>query len=110
MFLYFILVLVLMIPILAIVLDSQVGRALAARLERRSLEGAEELLVDRVVYLEGEVERLDDELRRLDEESQFLQKLLAERQDAEPEALEPSELQSLLTGDAEDEPEGDPEG
>lgn len=110
MFLYFILVLVLMIPILAIVLDSQVGRALAARLERRNLEGAEDLLVDRMSFLEGEVERLDEELRRLDEESQFLQKLLAERQDAEPDALGSGELGGLLSGEAEDEPEGEPEG
>ena len=34
MFLQLILVLVVLIPLLAIVLDSQVGRALASRLER----------------------------------------------------------------------------
>ena len=43
MFWQIILFLALLIPILAIVLDSQVGRALASRLERRSLEQPEDL-------------------------------------------------------------------
>ena len=55
MFLQLIFVLVLLIPILSIVLDSQVGRALANRLERRGLGGSDDLLVDRMAYLEGEV-------------------------------------------------------
>ena len=73
-------VLVLLIPILAIVLDSPVGRALAGRLERKGLgSGAEELTGERLSYLEGEFERLTSEVRRLEEESQFLNKLLTER-------------------------------
>ena len=73
-------ILVLLIPILAIVLDSPVGRALAGRLERRSLgSGTEELTGERLSYLEGELERLTAEVRRLEEESQFLNKLLTER-------------------------------
>ncbi len=73
------LLLALLIPILAIILDSQVGRALASRLERRSLEQPADLLLERLGYLEGEVERLSREVGRLDEESQFLHKLLEER-------------------------------
>ena len=73
-------ILVLLIPILLIVLDSPVGRALAGRLERGSL-GSEmdDLTVERLAYLEGELERLTTEVRRLEEESQFLHKLLTDR-------------------------------
>lgn len=74
-----ILILILLIPILAIVLDSQVGRALAARLEKRSLGEPNDLTAERLGYLEGEVDRLSSELSRLQEESQFLHKLLTER-------------------------------
>lgn len=90
MFLQLILVLVVLIPLLAIVLDSQVGRALASRLERRSLDGPPDLMAERIAYLEGEVERLQSELTRLDEESQFVTKLLTERQEAEA-ALPPGD-------------------
>lgn len=79
MFWPIILVLVLLIPILAIVLDSQLGRALASRLERRSLGEPDGLMGERVGYLEGEVERLSQELVRLEEESRFLHQLLEER-------------------------------
>ncbi len=73
-------VLVLLIPILAIVLDSPVGRALAERLERRGVDsGSDELTAERLAYLEGELERLSAEVRRLEEESQFVNKLLTER-------------------------------
>jgi hypothetical protein len=75
----FLVLLVLLIPILAIVLDSQLGRALAQRLERRGLDPGESMMAERVGFLEGEVERLVGELERLDEESQFLHKLLTER-------------------------------
>jgi len=79
MFWQLIFLLILLIPILAIVLDSQLGRALAARLERKSLEGPSDIVAERIAYLEGEVERLGSELTRLEEESQFLHKLLVER-------------------------------
>lgn len=79
MFWQILFVLVLLIPILAIVLDSQVGRALASRLERRGLGQPDDLLQERLMYLEGEVERLSKEVGRLDDESAFLQKLLEER-------------------------------
>ncbi len=75
--------LVLLIPILAIVLDSPVGRALAGRMERRGLSsGGEDLTSERLTYLEGEVERLNTEVRRLEEESQFLSQLLSDRPDS----------------------------
>ncbi len=73
-------ILVLLIPILAIVLDSPVGRALAGRMERPGLStGGEDVTSERLSYLEGEVERLTTEVRRLEEESQFLNQLLTDR-------------------------------
>lgn len=74
-----IIVLVLLIPLLAILLDSHLGRALAARVERRPLAPAEDVTQERIALLEGEVERLGAELGRLEEESQFLHRLLTER-------------------------------
>jgi hypothetical protein len=75
-----IILLVLLIPILAIVLDSQVGRALAARLEGgRAISGPDAATHERIAFLEGEVERLGSELSRLEEESEFMHKLLTER-------------------------------
>lgn len=91
MFLQLILVLVVLIPLLAILLDSQVGRALASRLERRGIEGPGDLTAERVAFLEGEVERLGEEISRLDEESQFLHKLLAERHEGDGAALPPGD-------------------
>ena len=52
-------VLVLLVPILAIVLDSQLGRALAARLERRDIGSAGGPYAERLAFLENEVERLN---------------------------------------------------
>jgi hypothetical protein len=91
MFLQLILVLVVLIPLLAIVLDSQVGRALASRLERRGLDAPADLTAERIAYLEGEVERLSSELMRLDEESQFVHELLTERREAEGASLPPGD-------------------
>lgn len=91
MFLQLILVLVVLIPLLAIVLDSQVGRALASRLERRSLDTPADLTAERIGFLEGEMERLTSEIMRLDEESQFVHRLLTERQEAEGAVLPPGD-------------------
>lgn len=82
MFLQMILVLVVLIPLLAIVLDSQVGRALASRLERRGLDSPTDAAAERIAYLESEVERLAAEVERLDEESEFVHRLLTERSGA----------------------------
>ena len=88
-----ILLLVVLIPLMAILLDSQVGRALASRLERRGLDGPPDLMAERMAFLEGEVERLTSEIVRLDEESQFLHKLLSERQTDPGAALPPGDPQ-----------------
>lgn len=73
-----ILLLVLMIPLLSIVLDSQVGKALASRLERQPLRGGDPATHERIAFLEGEVERLGRELERLEEESEFMHRLLTD--------------------------------
>jgi hypothetical protein len=87
---YLILLLVVLIPLLAIVLDSQLGRALASRLEGRRLDGSGDLTAERIAFLESEMERLTSEITRLDEESQFLHQLLAERPEHEA-ALPPGD-------------------
>jgi len=91
MFLQLILVLVVLIPLLAIVLDSQVGRALASRLERRALDSPGDITAERLTKLEDDVDRLSNELMRLEEESQFVNKLLTERQSAEGGSLQPGD-------------------
>lgn len=88
MFLQLIVVLIVMIPLLAIVLDSQVGRALASRLERRGISSPGDVTAERLARLEDEVERLSNEIMRLDEEGQFVNKLLTERQTAEGGSLQ----------------------
>lgn len=80
-----VIILVLLIPLLSVVLDSHLGRALAARLERRSIGGrSDDLLADRMAFLEGEVERLSGEVRRLDDEGEFLHRLLTEGREDKP--------------------------
>lgn len=91
MFLQLILILVVLIPLLAIVLDSSVGRALASRLERRNLDGPADLIAERVAFLEGEMERLTSEIVRLDEEGAFVTKLLSERAESTGAALPPGD-------------------
>jgi hypothetical protein len=83
-----VLLVALMIPLVAVILDSQVGRALAARLE--SGRGGGDSLADRrLAHLEGEVDRLSRELQRLDEESAFIHELLDKKRT--PDALPPGE-------------------
>jgi hypothetical protein len=80
-----VLLVALMIPLTAVILDSQVGRAIAARLEgNREISGG---FAARIAALEGEVDRLSRELQRLDDENAFLQRLLEER--PAPEGLLP---------------------
>jgi hypothetical protein len=78
MFWPYIFVLILLIPILAIVLDSQVGRALASRLERGRVSPGDDVDKERIQVLEAELERLAGEVDRLSEESDFLHRLLTE--------------------------------
>lgn len=72
-------VLILLIPILAIFLDSDVGKALAKRLERGQRRVGNDGTHDRLAYLEGELERLAQDVERVEEENQFIQKLLERR-------------------------------
>jgi hypothetical protein len=76
MWLFF--VLVLLIPLFAVILDSQLGRALARRIEEG--EGASG---DRVTALESEVERLSRELDLLREQTEFIDRLLDEKKRGE---------------------------
>jgi hypothetical protein len=80
-----VLLVALMVPLVAVILDSQVGRAFAARLEGRG----DTLSDRRIAALENEVDRLSKELQRLDEESVFLHRLLEEKR--APQALPPGE-------------------
>ena len=77
MLLLVVLLVALMIPLTAVILDSQVGRAIAARLERHP--GTDVTAGSRMNALEAEVERLGREVSRLEEETTFLHKLLENR-------------------------------
>jgi hypothetical protein len=72
-----VLLVALMIPIVGIVIDSPIGRALARRLEgpEQAPPGLREL-AKKVELLEAEVDDLTRAVRGLEEESQFLQRLL----------------------------------
>ncbi len=79
-----ILVVALMIPIIAILVDSPLGRSIARRLEGRSSVAGEgdggggnlRDLQRKVDVLEGEVEELNRSLTATREELQFVQRLL----------------------------------
>jgi hypothetical protein len=73
---WIILILALMIPLIAVVLDSHLGRALAEYVMRRGGEPLDAGANKRLATLESEVERLNAELLRLEEETTFLHKLL----------------------------------
>ncbi|HXS25952.1 MAG TPA: hypothetical protein VN719_17080 [Gemmatimonadales bacterium] len=72
-----VLLVALMIPIIGIVIDSPIGRALARR-----LEGPEQIppaigdLAKKVDLLEAEVDDLNRAVKSLEDESQFLRRLL----------------------------------
>ena len=69
----------LLIPILGIVVDSPIGRALARRLEGPQETPADiAALAKRVELLEAEVDDLNRSLQSLQDESAFLQRLLAD--------------------------------
>jgi hypothetical protein len=68
----------LLIPILGIVLDSPIGRALARRLEGPQEAPADVVaLAKRVELLEAEVDDLNRTMQGLQDEAAFLQRLLA---------------------------------
>ncbi len=75
------LVIALCIPILALVVDSPIGRAIAKRLEREPAPGTrrdEEIaeLKRRIDLLEGDVEITQATVRELREQGEFLQRML----------------------------------
>ena len=83
---WIILILALMIPLIAVVLDSPLGHALAEYVRGRGSEtvdagGANK----RLATLETEVERLNAEVLRLEEETTFLHKLLESKPQANPQ-------------------------
>lgn len=82
MFLYLIVLLIVMIPLVAIILDSRLGQALAGRLESSRLSSGDDIAGERLAFLESEVDRLSSEVEKLSEESDFLHQLLAERSSA----------------------------
>jgi uncharacterized SAM-binding protein YcdF (DUF218 family) len=68
----------LLIPILGIVVDSPIGRALARRLEGPQETPADVVaLAKRVELLEAEVDDLNRTMQGLQDEAAFLQRLLA---------------------------------
>ncbi len=72
-----VLLVALMIPIIGIVIDSPIGRALARRLEGPGqVPPALGELAKKVELLEAEVDDLTRAVKGLEEESQFLQRLL----------------------------------
>lgn len=78
-----VLILALCIPIVAVVVDSPIGRALGRRLEREPTPGTRRdaviaELTRRLELLEGDLEILQHSVTELREENQFLQKLLDE--------------------------------
>ena len=87
-FLGILLLVVLIIPVVAILSDSPLGRAAARRLEEgRGSEPAPDELVTRVESLEAEVEDLSRQLEALQEEHQFFQRLLEEGGPRRPPSL-----------------------
>jgi uncharacterized SAM-binding protein YcdF (DUF218 family) len=69
----------LLIPILGIVVDSPIGRALARRLEGPQATPPDVLaLAKRVELLEAEVDDLTRSMQSLQDENAFLQRLLAD--------------------------------
>lgn len=79
MFLGVILLVALMIPIIGLVIDSPIGRALARRLEGpESVTPSLTELAREVETIRSELDDLQRTVQSLQEENQFLQRLLEE--------------------------------
>jgi len=89
-FIGLILLVALLIPIIGIVIDSPIGRAIARRLEGpQALPPDLEQLAKKVDLLESEVDDLNRSVDQLKDENAFLQSLL--ENPPERQALPPSE-------------------
>jgi len=73
-----------MIPILAIVLDSSVGLALANRISRGARDASSPELDSRVQELEAEVKYLSESMESLREETEFVRRLIEGADDGSP--------------------------
>jgi len=89
----FVLVLIIMIPVLAIVIDSPVGQALARRISSGGDGDAD--VSARVEAMEADVKYLNETVETLRQESEFLHSLIEGRS---------AEAPRLETGDARPEP------
>ena len=83
--------LVLMIPILAIVLDSSVGQAWANRIARGVDEGSSPEIDTRVQELEAEVKYLTESMESLREETDFVRRLVEGSGEGDTSRLGPGE-------------------
>jgi len=81
----FVLVLIIMIPVLAIVIDSPVGQALARRISSGSEGDAD--VSSRIEAMEADVRYLNETVETLRQESEFLHSLI-EGRSANPPRLE----------------------
>lgn len=86
----FVVILALMIPLIAVLLDSHLGRAIASRLDPGNQRTVDDGSNRRLVALEAEIERLNAEVQRLDEETTFLHRLL-ENKPTKPGELPPGD-------------------
>ena len=75
----FVILVVLMIPLLAIVIDSELGRAFARRISGDPGAAGDEGLAGRVEQLEADIRYLTESLESLREETTFLQSILEEK-------------------------------
>jgi hypothetical protein len=79
MFIGLILFVALLIPIIGIIIDSPIGRAMARRLEGPETVPTDvKTLAKKVDLLEAEVDDLNRAVDQLKDENAFLQKLIAE--------------------------------
>ena len=85
---WIVVILALMIPLVAVILDSHLGRAVADYIARQTggptaVGGGTDVgMARRLTALENEVERLNGEIVRLEEETTFLHKLLEKPKDS----------------------------
>ena len=84
----FVTLVMLMIPLLAIVIDSEFGRAFARRISGDA-DAGEGGLTERLEALEAEVRYLNESLEALREETSFLRSLM--EGESEPRSLPPGD-------------------